>query len=253
MAGVGQKHGSPIGSISRHKTSTNGSESKRFELLIGDLSAALVRATGDGIARELEHWHKQIVAVLGLDRSSIARIDEHSRTFYLAYQWARPGTPKFPRGFNLGVHAPCLTRKLIEGESIIYSNPDELPPEFALDLKQTGEFAPKSLVAIPMVVGGVTVGMVGFGTSSRFRTWPPQVLRRLHLVAELYSNALARQRIADANATLRAELTHVSRAATMGELAASLATNSISRWLRFSKTPRPFKLYLPSQSRTSTK
>jgi two-component system sensor kinase FixL len=74
-----------------------------------------------------------------------------------------------------------------------------------------------------MVVGGITVGMVGFSTHNRFRRWPRPVLRRLHLVAEIFSNALQRQRAAAAKAALRAELTHVSRVATMGELAASLA------------------------------
>jgi len=45
----------------------------------------------------------------------------------------------------------------------------------------------------------------------------------LNLVAEIFSNALQRQRAAAAFAALRAELTQVSRAAPMGELAASLA------------------------------
>jgi C4-dicarboxylate-specific signal transduction histidine kinase len=121
------------------------------------------------------------------------------------------------------LRAPFLTKKLIAGETVVYSNPDELPREFDRDLKQMGALTPKSFVAIPMVVGGVTVGAVGFATQNRFRTWPRQILRRLHLVAEIFSNALQRQRAAAAVAALRAELTHVSRAATMGELAASLA------------------------------
>jgi signal transduction histidine kinase len=199
------------------------SEARRFEELVGELSAAFVRATEDQIEHEIKRWHKQIVLSLGLDRSSIGRIDAQSKTFYLVHQWARPGTPRIPDGFNLGSRAPEMTRKLIGGETVIYSSPDEMSADFDLDRKQMGELTPKSFVAIPMVVGGITVGMVGFGTEHRFRRWPRQVLRRLHLVAEIFSNALQRQRASAAIATLRAELTHVSRAATMGELAASLA------------------------------
>jgi signal transduction histidine kinase len=199
------------------------SEGRRFEELVGELSAAFVRAPADQIDHEIERWHKQIIAALGLDRSSIARVDPQCKTFYVAHQWASHGTPRMPEGFNLGSGSPELTRRLIAGETVVYSSPDELPPEFNLDLKQMGELVPKSYVAIPMVVGGITVGVVGFGTHHRFRSWPRPVLRRLHLVAEIYSNALQRQGAVGANVRLRAELTHVSRAATMGELAASIA------------------------------
>ena len=199
------------------------SEARRFEELVEELSTAFVRASEDRIDDEIKRWHKQIVLSLDLDRSSIGRIDAQSKTFHLVHQWARPGTPEIPEGFNLESRAACLTRKLIAGETVVYSSPDQLPPEFGTDLKHMGELVAKSFVGIPMVVGGATVGMVGFSTQTRFRRWPRQVLRRLHLVAEIYSNALQRQRAANANATLRAELTHVSRAATMGELAASLA------------------------------
>jgi signal transduction histidine kinase len=223
MARTSSKRRSNVLRASESKRVGVVSEARRFEELVGELSAAFVRATEDQIEDEIKRWHKQIVLSLGLDRSSIARIDPQSKTFYLVHHWARPGTPPMPERFNLGARAPLLTQKLIAGETVLFSSPDELPPEFDLDLKQMGELVPKSFVAIPMVVGGITVGMVGFSTHNRFRRWPRPVLRRLHLVAEIFSNALQRQRAAAANATLRAELTHVSRAATMGELAASLA------------------------------
>jgi hypothetical protein len=204
------------------------SEAPRFEELVGELSAAFVSATEDKTDDEISRWHKQIVLSLGLDRSSIGRIDPQSKTFYL-HQWPRPGILRNPEGFNLGPRAPELTRRLIAGETVIFSGRDELSPDFDLDLKQMGELVPKSFVAIPMVVGGATVGAVGFATQNRFRRWPRQTLRRLHLVAEIFSNALERQRGAAANATLRAELTHVSRAATMGSWRPYLHTNSTSR------------------------
>lgn len=223
MARTSSKRRSSVEPAGEDKRPGIASEARRFEELVGELSAAFVRATEDQIDHEIKRWHRKIVLSLGLDRSSIARIDAQSKTFHLVHYWARPGTPPMPDGFNFGPVVPMLTQKMIAGEPVIYSSPDELPPEFDLDLKQAGELAPKSFVAIPMVVGGVTVGVVGFATQNRFRRWPKQVLRRLHLVAEIFSNALQRQRAAAANAALRAELTHVSRAATMGELAASLA------------------------------
>lgn len=223
MARISSKRRSKVVPSSGSKRIGILSEARRFEELVGELSAAFVSATEDQIDDEIRHWHKQVVVSLGLDSSSIGRIDAQSKTFILVHQWARPGTPRVPEGFNLASRAPELTRRLIAGETVIYSSPEELSPDFDMDLKQMGELVRNSFVAIPMVVGCATVGMVGFSTQNRFRRWPRHVLRRLHLVAEIFSNALQRQSGAAAIAALRAELTHVSRAATMGELAASLA------------------------------
>jgi hypothetical protein len=104
------------------------------------------------------------VLLLGLDRSGIGHMDAQNKTFYLFHQWARPGIPRSPEGFNLESRAPFITQKLIAGETVIYSHSDELPKDF---MKLLGELAPKSFVGIPMVVGGITVGTVGFSTQNR--------------------------------------------------------------------------------------
>ena len=227
MAGTSTKSRSPkrraSASASGSKPRAAISEAQRFDELVAELSAAFVRAPEDQIDDEIKRWHKKIVLLLGFDRSSIGRIDPQNKTLYLFHQWARPGIPRNPEALNFASRAPFLTKKLLAGETVIYSHPNELPKDFDLDLKQLGDVIPKSFVGIPMVVGGTTVGAIGFSTQNRSRKWPPEVLRRLHLVAEIYSNALERQRSAAANNVLRSELTHVSRAATMGELAASIA------------------------------
>jgi signal transduction histidine kinase len=223
MSRTSPKRRSEAGSDRATKSSSVVSEAQQFEELVEELSAAFVGAPATQIDYQIKQWHKRVVLTLGIDRSTIARMDTQNKTFHPIHSWARPGTPPLPKGFDFATIVPALTKKMIAGESIVYSSPDELPPEFALDLKRGGVLVPQSFVAIPMTVAGATVGMIGFASQRRRRKWAAQILRRLRLVAQIFSNALQRQRAVAAITTLRAELTHVSRSASMGELAAALA------------------------------
>ncbi len=215
--------GSKSKPASKRKKKSGVAEPRSFEEILGEMSAAFVRAAADEIDREIERWHQRIVLALDLDRSSIGEISADQATFYIAHQWTRPGLTGLPLKMSLETRAPWLTQRLLAGETVVFSDPDHLPREFAQDLKRMGSLVAKSGVVIPLRVGGVTVGAIGFDSMRKFRTWSPQLLRRLRRVADMFASALERKDAALMNAKLREELTHVSRAATMGELAASLA------------------------------
>jgi signal transduction histidine kinase len=198
-------------------------ETSRFEELVMQLSAAFVRAAADEIDREITRWLRKIVLGLNLDRSAIAQIDSRSQKLVVSHHWAREGVVALPLHMELARHAPWFDRTLMTGRTLVFSRIEELQPEFDTDLKLLGRYVPKSNVTIPLRIGGKTVGALGFATVTRERSWPPRLVRRLQLVAEIFGNALERKRSAAENALLRRELTHVSRVAVMGELAAALA------------------------------
>jgi hypothetical protein len=54
-------------------------ERLRFEMLLTDLSARFVSATPESIDTEIVNAQKQIVQVLGLDRSTLAQLQEPDR------------------------------------------------------------------------------------------------------------------------------------------------------------------------------
>src|SRR5439155_20644119 len=49
-------------------------------------------------------------------------------------------------------------------------------------------------VMIPLKVMDTVVGAIGFGAFHRSRDWPDDVVQRLRLVGEIFTNALARKR-----------------------------------------------------------
>jgi signal transduction histidine kinase len=112
---------------------------------------------------------------------------------------------------------------LMEGRTVVFSKVKELPSEFVSnDWVTFRRYVPKSNITLPIRVAGEVVGALGFASLKRERTWPPRLVRRLELVAEIFGNALERRLGAEENALLRDELSHMSRTAVMGELTASL-------------------------------
>jgi len=72
-------------------------ETKRFELLVDELSAAMALAPADAVDREVDSWLGKICEALDLDRSAIYERDAQDQPVRTTHTWLRPGFPPFPR------------------------------------------------------------------------------------------------------------------------------------------------------------
>jgi C4-dicarboxylate-specific signal transduction histidine kinase len=107
----------------------------------------------------------------------------------------------------------------------------KLPAEAARDVENFRYFGIKSCLAFPLSLGnGPPIGVLGFNTMRAERTWPETIVKRLQLVTQIFTNALARERaerkLVKSEQRLRLmqdELLHAGRISTMGELAGALA------------------------------
>jgi signal transduction histidine kinase len=197
-------------------------EGQGFERFIEELSTSFVRASVAEIGPLIDHWIKEIVLGHNLDRGALAQIDTKSGKLTVRNSWSRGNLVKLRVGMQLANRAPWFDRTLMTGRTLVFSSISELMPEFTSDYKTFRRYFPKSNVTVPLRVGGETIGAVGFATLHKERSWPPRLIRRLQLVGEVFGNALERRRAVEENALLRSELTHVARAAAMGELTASI-------------------------------
>lgn len=198
-------------------------DGKLFERFIEELSASFVRSPVDEIGSEIDRWIREIVLGLNLDRGALAQIDARSGKLTVRHSWGRDHLVKLPVGLELARPAPWFDGMLMKGRAVVFSSVKELPLEFRTnDWITFRRFVPKSNITLPIRVAGVVVGALGFASLKGERTWPPRLVRRLELVAEIFGNALERRLAAEENALLRDELSHMSRTAVMGELSASL-------------------------------
>jgi signal transduction histidine kinase len=170
----------------------------------------------------IDGWMKRIVLENDLDRMVISQMDPTSGELTVRHAWSRGGLANVPIGLNLGNISQSFFHVLKDGHPLIFSKVSELPAQFVRDLKNIRRYFVKSDVTIPLRVDDEMIGTIGFATLRRERTWAPRVVRRLTLVAEIFASAVQRKHAVEENDLLRGELAHLSRAAVMGELTASL-------------------------------
>ncbi len=165
----------------------------RFQDLVAQLSSSFVNVPAAQVDAEIKRWQERIVEFLGIDRTTVAGISEDGSGFHVTHSWAAPGfspvPPDIPRK-----EIPWTLRTLLRGEVVKLARLDDLPPEAARDKESLRRIGQKSTLIIPLVVGGSVIGLVAFGTLRRERSWPPELVRRLHLVGQVFANALMRKR-----------------------------------------------------------
>ena len=76
--------------------------------------------------------------------------------------------------------------------------PDDLPPEATEEREYCLQTGMKSNVTIPLMVMGSTVGGIGFSSFRSHRILPDELIPRLRLVGDIFTNALARKRADEA-------------------------------------------------------
>ena len=203
-------------------------EGRHFERFIEELSVSLVCVPAAELGAEIDRWLKQIVLGNDLDRAAIALIDPRSQKLVVRQSWSRDKRVKPPDGFEVSRPAPWFDQFLMRGQTLVYSKVSELPREFVSEdwnifWNIFRHLIAKSNVSVPLRMAGEVVGSVGFASFRKERKWSPRSVRRFESVAAIFGSALERRRAVEENALLRRELSHVARAAVMGQLTASIA------------------------------
>ena len=166
-----------------------------FETLISDLSSRFINLPPGEVDREIEDGLRRVCELLSIDLSVL-------------WQWssAAPGvlTPThvyYAQGSLASPepmrqeHYPWYIQQMLAGRMVGFSSPDELPAEAAVDLEYASLLGIKSSLCLPLSVGGASpVGVLAFNTLRAQRDWPDALVKRLQLVAQVFTNALARRR-----------------------------------------------------------
>ncbi|NIQ37681.1 MAG: GAF domain-containing protein, partial [Proteobacteria bacterium] len=68
-----------------------------------------------------------------------------------------------------------------------------MPVEASKEREYGQNVGVQSLLVIPLAVGGLLVGLIGFDSLRSQVTWPEELVQRLRLVAEIFANAITRK------------------------------------------------------------
>lgn len=171
----------------------------RFETLLADLSATFVNVPAQQVDSQIISGLRQIVEFLGIDRSGLGQLVAGGNNIAITHSYQVEGVPPTPK-VVLESQFPIYAKKIHEG--IPFRLPDDLYdiPEAGAEREYLAQSGLKSQLTIPLKASGVIVGGIGFASFRGRVEWPDELIQRLRLVGDIFTNALARKQ---ANETFR--------------------------------------------------
>jgi PAS domain S-box-containing protein len=165
----------------------------RFESFLLELSAFFAKAPTDCVERGVDLWLEKLARFIGVDRISLWECDINSSQMHLRHVYC---VPDFPRASTTIATAalPWLIEEFRHGRIAICERiPEDLPAAATAEREYMTQLGVKSALGVP-VEAGTTIYVVTFMCIRGHRKWPKNLVRRLHLVAEIFASALARLR-----------------------------------------------------------
>jgi len=166
-----------------------------FEAMLADLSSKFVNLPPAEVDPAIEDALRRVCELLGIDFAVLWQWTPHEPEViapthvYPPVEQVLPPEPLHEEQF------PWIRQELLNGSVVSLSSLAEFPPEAQVDCEYFRYFGVKSHLSIPLAIGGETpVGLIGWNTLQEERTWPDALVKRLQLVANVFTNALARRR-----------------------------------------------------------
>jgi signal transduction histidine kinase len=166
-----------------------------FETLIADLSSRFIQLQPGDVDREIEDALRRLCEPLGVDLAilwqwSQATPDLIAPTHvYQAREGLRPSEPMRQDQY------PWTRLQMQAGRLVVAATPDALPAEAEVDRQSCRRFGIRSAIALPLAVGGEPpIGALGLNCLQAPHDWADETVKRLQLIAQVISNALARER-----------------------------------------------------------
>ena len=99
---------------------------------------------------EINLWLKRIGTGLELDRSTIAQMDPVTGLANVTHGWAREPYRLISQRLDAKKLLPWTVDRILAGETVSMSNPDQLPAEAAIDRQSFLHYGLESIVIVPV-------------------------------------------------------------------------------------------------------
>jgi PAS domain S-box-containing protein len=203
--------------------------------LIADISSKFVNLPPNEVDSEIMEAERRLCEFLGLDISALWQWSDAAPAglvlthFYRAGEGLQPPAQMSAREFF-----PWSEQQIRAGRILAVSSMEKLPAEAARDRVAYGQFGVKSTLVIPLAVGGeASIGALGFNATRAERDWPDALVKRLQMVAQIFTNALARKRADQALRESEERMTLAVAAAEFGVWGWNIVRNQVwgsERW-----------------------
>jgi transcriptional regulator with GAF, ATPase, and Fis domain len=162
-----------------------------FERVISEITATFVAVPAGALDIRIEEAIGRVAEFLDGDRATVAQRVPEDRQLWMTHQWVRPGVEATPM-WDVSRDLPWLAARMYRGETTVVRSIHDLPPEAVRERAAMARFA-RAVIVLPLMVAGELVGGLAFDTTRGERDWPPEIVDRLRLVADVVASALARK------------------------------------------------------------
>lgn len=187
--------------VSRDITARRRAEaalSRRLEAekLVASTSARFINVRPGELDDEIRASLRRIGEFTGVDRCYLFQFSADGATMDNTHEWCAPGIePHIDELQGLSVeHFGYSMAKMRVGEIFHVPRIADLPPEAGPEIEGFEHEGILSLINVPVRIGGVTAGFLGFDRVRRAKSWPEQDRRMIRLVGETFAMALERKR-----------------------------------------------------------
>src|SRR5262249_24435392 len=132
-----------------------------------------------------------------VDWVAVRILDNRGDGARLGQAWTRDGAAPRPAMIHEN-QTPWIFGRVREGHVVRVAQRGDLPAAAAIDQQSLQALGLRAAVVLPVVVDRAVAGCFSVGTARGTRTWPDELVSRLQLLAEIFSNALERRRAASA-------------------------------------------------------
>ena len=170
-----------------------------FERLLSNLSARFANVSCQQVVAEVEIALKQLLKFLDFNRGNFVEFADGGKQEILC-SVALGRVQLLPLG-PLPPHLSWFVRELLAGRTVIIRSYEDFPPEAAAAAEYYHRVGIRSLLVIPLSVGGRVMAAIGFGSLRTTRRWPEEFIARVKVIGDVMAQALVRTR---SEAALRA-------------------------------------------------
>jgi formate hydrogenlyase transcriptional activator len=164
-------------------------EQLEFERLIAELSYNFINLPADQVIEAIRRALSRIGEALKVDRCSFYRI-EANEVMLAPIGWSREGVEPPPVVTSAKQQFPWALETIVAGKTLCFSRTEEIP--HPADRAGYEGFGIRSSVTVPLSVAGRVLGAVGFNMTAAERSWAPETLQRMNVIASIFGNVLAR-------------------------------------------------------------
>ncbi len=169
----------------------------RFDILLSEISAQFINISPDQVDLKIEDAQRRICECLGLDMCTLWQWTvENPDELLLTHLYRAFDGPPIPRRMEASKNFPWSFQQVMAGNMFAISSMDNVPAEALGQVESWRYYGIKSTACIPLIVGGgPPFGAITFQQLRAERVWSDTILKRLQLVAQIFSSALERKRM----------------------------------------------------------